>query len=168
MKRGAILLIALMAVILLFAIACGGMPTLETTIKPIPTDTPTPPPPCEEPTLEISTNGDALAFDKDKCVAAAESEVVLVFDNVSSFSQHNWVLVKPGTKDDVAKRGSEAGPDNGYVQPDDPDVIAHTKLADPGEAVEVRFAAPPADTYQFVCTFPGHNLIMFGDFVVTP
>ena len=30
------------------------------------------------------------------------------------------------------------------------------------------FIAPPAGPYQFVCTFPGHNFTMFGDFIVTP
>jgi hypothetical protein len=28
------------------------------------------------------------------------------------------------------------------------------------------FTAPAAGTYQFVCTFPGHNFTMFGDFIV--
>ena len=30
----------------------------------------------------------------------------------------------------------------------------------------VKFTAPSAGTYQFVCTFPGHNFTMFGDFTV--
>ena len=57
---------------------------------------------------------------------------------------------------------------SGWVQPADPDVVAHTALVKPGEEGEVRFTAPPSGTYQFVCTFPGHNFAMFGDFVVTP
>ena len=117
--------------------------------------------------LEISVNGDALAFDKSEFSAGAGSEVVLTFSNVSIINQHNWVIVQPGTKDDVAARGTAAGPDNDWVQPDDPDVIANTKLLDAGATGEVTFAAPPAGTYQFVCTFPGHNFTMFGDFEVT-
>jgi azurin len=123
---------------------------------------------CENPNLEISVKGDILQFDTDGLQVAAGSEVVLCFSNESRLSQHNWVMVKAGTKDDVAKRGLEAGPDNDYVQPEDPDVIAHTRLVNPGETGEVRFTAAPAGTYQFVCTFPGHNFTMFGDFVVTP
>lgn len=126
------------------------------------------PPTCENPTLEVSTKGDALQFDQDRLQVAPGTEVVLCFSNASRLSQHNWVLVKAGTKDDVARRGLEAGPDNDWVQPGDPDVIAHTRLVNPGETGEVRFTAPPAGTYQFVCTFPGHNFTMFGDFVVTP
>jgi len=146
--------------------ACGGTPT--------PTPTPTTkiiithPTPCEGATLEISVKGDTIAFDKDRCETAAGTKVVMVFDNVSGFSQHNWVLVQDGTKDNVAERGTVAGPDNGWVQLEDPDVIAHTKLLGPGESGEVRFTAPKPGSYQFICTFPGHTAVMFGDFVVTP
>ena len=117
--------------------------------------------------LNISVDGDALAFDTSNFKVPAGAEVVLVFDNVSTINQHNWVLVKPGTKDDVAGRGVAAGPANSWIQAGDQDVIAHTSLLDPGTSGEVRFTAPPAGTYQFVCTFPGHNLTLFGDFVVT-
>ena len=142
------------------------------TASPTPT-TPTgeaqpPPPPAPSGGLAISVNGDALEFNKNRLEAAAGSEVVLVFNNVSSINQHNWVVAQAGQKDVVATRGTTAGPDNDWVQPGDPDVIAQSKLLNPGESSEVRFAAPPAGTYQFVCTFPGHNITMFGDFVVTP
>ena len=123
---------------------------------------------CEDPTLEISVKGDLLQFDKDKLQVAAGSEVVLCFGNVASLNQHNWVLVQDGNGNEVAHWGIAPGPDNSWVQPEDPDVIAHTRLANPGETVELRFAAPPAGAYQFVCTVPGHNFTMLGDFGVTP
>jgi azurin len=118
--------------------------------------------------LEISLNGEALQFDQDRLQVAGGDEVILCFKNVSSLSQHNWVLVQDGTKDDVAARGLEAGPDDDWVQPGDPNIVAHTRLVKPGEEGEVRFSAPPTGTYQFVCTFPGHNVTMVGNFVVTP
>ena len=112
--------------------------------------------------------GDTLQFDQNKIKVAAGAEVVLCFSNESSLSQHNWVLVPDGTKDDVAQRGMAAGPDNDWVQPGDPHVIAHTTLVGPGGTGEARFTAPSSGTYQFVCTFPGHNFTMFGEFIVTP
>ncbi len=169
MNRAGPILTALMGAILVFA-ACGGQADTPTP-EPTPTFTPTPPVPkpgCEGPTLEISVNGDVLQFDKDRLGVPAGTKVILCFENVSGVNQHNWVLVKDGTKDDVAARGLKAGPDNDYVQPADPDVIAHTRVLRPGEQGEVRFTGPPAGPYQFVCTFPGHNFTMFGDFVVTP
>jgi azurin len=135
----------------------------------------TTPPPTQAPAasagpsaLEIGVNGDALTFDKDSIEVASGSEVVLAFNNVSGINQHNWVVVQAGTKDAVATRGTGAGPGNDWVQPGDADVVANTKMLLPGESGEVRFTAPAAGTYQFVCTFPGHNFTMFGDFVVTP
>jgi len=128
-----------------------------------------PPPPVSAGGMEISVKGDALEFDRGALPeVVAGTEVVLVFTNASSINQHNWVLVSGGTKDAVASRGTTAGPGQDWLQPDDPDVIAHTKLLFPGENGEVRFTAPPAGAYQFVCTFPGHNATMFGDFVVVP
>ena len=170
------LIIAVLALLAVVGLACGGT-------APTPTPTPTPPPfsgslyhpkppvtgpVCQGPTLEISVNGDALEFDKDRLEAAAGAEGVMCFNNVSSVNQHNWVLVNDGTKDEVAKRGLEAGPENGWLQPGDPDVIANVELLGPGEKGEVHFTPPAAGTYQFVCTFPGHNFTMFGDFMVTP
>ena len=97
-----------------------------------PPECPPPPPPCENPNLEISVKGDALQFDQDRLQVATGTKVALCFNNVSRLNQHNLVLVQDGTKDEVAKRGLEAGPDNDYVQPEDPDVIAHTRLLKPG------------------------------------
>ena len=121
---------------------------------------------CENPNLEIEVKGDVLQFDKDKFEVAAGTDVVLCFSNESRLVQHNWVMVLDGTGNQVAQRGIAAGPDNDYVQAGDPDVIANTRLVNPGEAAEVRFTAPQAGAYQFVCTFPGHNFLMFGEFAV--
>ena len=138
-------------------------PTATTAAPPDTVAAPTP-----GASLAISVDGENLVFDTSNLEVAAGAEVVLTFSNVSTINQHNWVVVLDGTKDDVAGRGTVAGPDNDWVQPGDPDVIGHTELLDPGTSGEVRFAAPPPGTYQFVCTFPGHNFTMFGDFVVTP
>ena len=123
---------------------------------------------CQEPTLEIGVNGDLLQFDKDRLETTAGAEVALCFNNVSGINQHNWVLVRAGTKDAVVDRGIDYS-DNGWLQPGDPDIVTHVPLLKPGQQAQVSFAAPSAGTYQFVCTFPGHNGAgMFGDFVVTP
>ena len=117
-------------------------------------------------TEHISTEGDALKFDSDKFTVSAGETVTLRFDNASTLFQHNWVLVQAGTKDDVAAAGTVAGPNNDWIPVGDERVIAHTKLLDPLENGEVRFTTPPTGIYQFVCTFPGHNFTMFGEFEV--
>ncbi len=133
-----------------------------------PTATPASAPTSGPSPLEIGVNGDTLTFDKEKFEVASGSEVVLVLNNVSVINQHNWVLVQAGTKDDVSTAGATAGPANAWVPPGDDRVIAYTELLNAGATGEVSFTAPAPGTYQFVCTFPGHNITMFGDFVVTP
>jgi azurin len=149
--------------------ATGEIQAPEAT--PPPTQAPSasePPPSSGSGALEISVKGDALEFDKESLEVATGSEVALSFNNISGINQHNLVIVKAGTKDAVATRGTAAGPGADWVQPGDADVIANTKVLDAGAAGDVTFTAPAAGTYQFVCTFPGHNFTMFGDFVVTP
>ncbi len=118
-------------------------------------------------TLHLGVVGDTFEFDTTSYRASSGSEIVLTLDNTSAINQHIWVLVQAGTKDDVAADGAAAGPANDWVPPNDPRILARTGLLDPGESEELRFTAP-AGTYQFVCTFPGHNLTMFGDFEVVP
>ena len=144
-------------------------PTLAPTVAPTDTTTPAPTSPPTDGSvvnLQVSVEGDEELFDISEFKANVGDQVVLVFDNAAETKQHNWVLVKAGTKDDVAARGAAFPVDN-YVDPDDSDIIAHTNLLDPGEKGEVRFTAPSPGTYQFVCTFPLHNDTMFGDFEVT-
>ena len=116
--------------------------------------------------LAIGTDGDALAFTEAALSAASGSSVTVTFNNGSAVNQHNWVLVQNGTKDAVATDGTAAGPGAAWLKPGDERVVASSKLLNPGETEAVTFTAPTAGTYQFVCTFPGHNFTMFGDFTV--
>ncbi len=185
MKRVALLLAGLFVSILVIAAACGcgddnPTPTRRPPDTVAPTSAPaatattapvaTSPPAATSAggvTIDISATGDALSFSTDQLTASAGSEVVLTFSNEARAFEHNWVLVQSGTKDEVATAGLAAGPP--WIPPDDDRIIVYTELLGPGATGEVRFTAPAAGTYQFVCTFPGHNAGgMFGVFEVTP
>jgi azurin len=116
--------------------------------------------------LAVGVVGETLAFDTANITAKSGSEVTITFKNSSANNQHNLVIVQDGTKDEVATDGTTAGPDNDWVAPGDARVVANTPLLAPGASGEVIFTAPAPGTYQFVCTFPGHNFTMFGDFIV--
>ena len=148
MKQATFLVIGLLTTLMFLALACGGD---DATAKPRPratatvvaaattppaaaTAVPTATTPSTAPTeakLEISVKGDALEFDTDSFTVDAGAQVTLTFTNVSTAFQHNWVLTLDGTKDDVAQRGTLHATTD-WVQPDDPDVVAHTKLLDMG------------------------------------
>jgi azurin len=79
-------------------------------------------------------------------------------------SAHNFVLLAKGadlnafTGEAVMAQATEYIPAKLKNQ-----VLANTKLAGPGESVEVSFAAPTAPgVYQFICSFPGHFAMMKG------
>ena len=116
--------------------------------------------------ITVSAVGETLTFDTASISASSGAEVTITFDNPSVNNHHNLVIVENGTKDAVATDGTAAGPANNWVAPGDDRVIANTALLAPGASGEVTFIAPAPGTYQFVCTFPGHNFTMFGDFIV--
>ena len=188
-----ILVLATTLVITVVGLACGGgntesptavptatqppAPTATSKPAPVPTATtePTSTPTTTETTSAGSVNltigsaaSDDLVFDSQSMTAQTGSQVELTFNNNAVNQQHNWVLVQNGTKDQVATAGLAAGQDNNWVAPSDTNVVANAPLLAAGESASVSFVAPAAGTYQFVCTFPGHNMTMFGTFEVTP
>jgi azurin len=75
---------------------------------------------------------------------------------------HNWVLVKPGTADGVAADGIAAGEANDYLKANDDRVLAHAKMVKGGDSSSATFDAPAAGAYDYICTFPGHAVLMKG------
>jgi azurin len=105
-----------------------------------------------------------MAYDKTTLEAKAGSTVKLTLKNnaTSPAMVHDFVLVKPGTENEIGAAGIAAGPAKDYV-PDSPNVLAHTKLLKPGESDTITFTAPsePGD-YPYICTYPGHYAVMKG------
>ena len=132
--------------------------THDTEPEPLPEYSPT--------ELGISVVSDALEFDATRLTASANSEVTLTFHNASTVYQHNWVLVRSGDRESVVEDGLAAGEENGWIAPGDEQILAQIKLLGPGETEEVRFSLEPG-LYEYVCTFPAHNLTMLGDLEAT-
>jgi len=82
---------------------------------------------------------------------------------------HNWVLSKTADMAGVATDGMAAGLDKNYLKDGDTRIIAHTKIIGAGEKDSVTFDVSklnPAESYEFFCTFPGHNSMMKGAVVL--
>lgn len=116
--------------------------------------------------LEIGSKGEELLFDKDTLSAPAGSKITLIFKNNSTALEHNWVLIKPGANDQVANDGLAAGEAKGYLKENDPNVIAHTKMLKAGESDTITFDAPAKGQYPYICTFPGHHVLMKGTLTI--
>ncbi len=163
-------------------IACGKSPAPQQNPAPAPQPTvvqaPTAPQPSvapvpPKPTLEVklASVGNSMAFDITSLTASAGQPVHVLFTNKSNMSTmgHNWALVKPGTEASVALKGLQRGEKAGYVDVTDHDMLAFTPMAKAGETTEVTFNAPDEPgVYPYICTFPGHYMMMKGKLTVTP
>lgn len=127
--------------------ATAGGPVQEVLLKPDPTQ--------------------PFGYDQKSFTVKSGVTVRLTFENVSPIPQpHNWVLGKPGSKDKLiassttyATNPQAAG--RGFVM-DDPDIITATKLLQPTEKQTIEFVAGPPGEYPYLCTFPGHAMLMNG------
>jgi azurin len=127
--------------------------------------------------LELKPSPNAatpLSYDKAEltCKAGAKVKVTMNNNGGAVPQPHNFVLCKVGTDSKVMAAAmtmltDPKGMEKSYV-PESPDILAHTKFAQPGQAESVEFTAPmdPGD-YPFFCTFPGHAALMKGVLKVT-
>jgi azurin len=121
--------------------------------------------------LEIAGN-DAMQFDKKELTVAADcTQVELTLTHSGKLPAaamgHNWVLVKTADVTTVANAGMSAGLANNYLAAGDAHVIASTKVIGGGQSTSVTFSTAKltkGGDYSYMCTFPGHYVIMKGAF----
>jgi azurin len=119
--------------------------------------------------LEIQTAA-GMQFAQKELHAKAGERISLKFENGDAMP-HNWVLVKPGTAEAVGGLADRliTEPDamsRSYV-PDSPDILCHTRILDPLKSMTIHFNAPAQPgRYPYMCTFPGHWVLMRGVLVV--
>lgn len=118
--------------------------------------------------IELSSVGNEMKYDKTALTVPAGALVHLTLKNTSTMDTmpHNFVVVKTGTEAQVALDGLMKAPDAGYVVPG-PDVYTSSPLALPGKTIEYTFTAPPPGKYPYICTVPGHYLLMKGVLTTT-
>lgn len=181
MKTLRIFMIAFMAVAL--STACGDKKT--ETASPAP-DAPTaieeavteaepeeaPEPVAKDGVTQVTITGnDQMKYDLKTITVKAGEKVELTLKHVGKMAKnvmgHNWVLVQPDT--DLGKLGvaSAGAVDTDYIPEAYKDqIIVFTKMLGGGESDVITFDAPEPGTYIFLCTFPGHHVMMRGEFIV--
>jgi azurin len=122
--------------------------------------------------VHIASVPERMLFDVKKFTVKPSQPVKLVFSNPDAM-QHNLVIVKPGALEEVGTAGNEMAKDPEGIKrdfvPTSDKVLHATKLIDPQSSAILRFKAPTvAGSYPYVCTFPGHWVIMNGVMEVTP
>jgi azurin len=107
-----------------------------------------------------------LQFVQKQLTAKAGEKLSIVFKN-PDVVPHNWLLAKPGS---LQKLGDKCnlmitdpqGLAKHYV-PDSKDVLVYTDMTNPKESFTIHFTAPQEKgDYPYLCTFPGHWMVMNG------
>ena len=116
--------------------------------------------------VDISCLPERMMFTVTAFTVKAGKPVKLTLENPTA-TPHNLVIVEPGAAAEVGMAGNQMATDpNGaskHFVPDSPKVLFATKLLDPDTSETLRFIAPkePGE-YPYICTFPGHWIIMRG------
>ena len=120
--------------------------------------------PLEEFTIRAVGNTMAeMKYDVEKITVKEGSKVkiTLINEGIDVAMQHNILFVNFGKRKDLAAKAVQAGADKNYI-PQDPNLIAASDMAKPGETVVLEFDAPKKGNYEFFCSYPGHSMMMRG------
>ncbi len=109
---------------------------------------------------------DGLRFEPPRFEAKPGEELVLEIENGDTTDMaHNFLLLKPGTREDVVTQAlalADRGTARDWV-PEHPAVLLHTKLLEANKVSTLKLNAPATEgIYPYVCTFPGHGMVMYG------
>ncbi len=122
----------------------------------------------------VHTVHEQLRFDTTRITVQAGRPFEVIFENDDGMP-HNFVIVPPGRHAEIGNAAMTMTPDKldkqgrAYLPPAyEREILAATRLLEPGqkETLKVKAPAKPGD-YEFVCTFPGHALVMWGTLTVT-
>lgn len=123
------------------------------------------------PRAEINIGVAQLHYDTASFTVAPGAEVAITFENNDELA-HNLVVCRGGedawkTLADAALKLGEAGEAKGWL-PESDLILSATRMLKPHEKQTITFVAPDSEgIYPYVCTFPGHALVMQGQMVVT-
>jgi len=122
----------------------------------------------------VHTVHEQLRYDTTKLEVKAGKQFEVMFENDDGMP-HNFVIVPPGKHLEIGNAAMTMTPDKldkqgrAFIPTKfEKDILAATKLLEPGQKETIKMRAPsqPGE-YEFVCTFPGHAIIMWGTLSVT-
>ena len=105
-----------------------------------------------------------LQFDLVRFHVKPGEKVKLIFSNSDDMS-HNLLITKPESRLEIVNEAlqlGEKGPSMDYI-PKSASVLWSIPVVNPNQTQTLIFIAPQQPgVYPYVCTLPGHGLIMFG------
>ena len=114
--------------------------------------------------------GKNLSYSTRELRAKAGEAIALTLVN-PDVVPHNWALTQPGKLSSVGAEANKLVADpEGMVRqyvPQTSEVICYTDVVDPLDQATIYFKTPnQPGRYPFLCTFPGHWMVMNGELIV--
>ncbi len=120
----------------------------------------------------LRTVREQMRYDTPRLVVEAGKPFEIILEN-DDFMPHNLVVVKPGARELVGVVSDMMQPTQLDSQgrafvPANPGILGATRLVEPGQNARLKMVAPQTEgDHEYVCTFPGHWPVMWGQLVVT-
>ncbi|MGV8879615.1 MAG: plastocyanin/azurin family copper-binding protein [Sphingobacteriaceae bacterium] len=105
-----------------------------------------------------------LKYNISSITAKAGAKIKLTFNNTDDML-HNVVITIPGAIDEIGVMALNMGLNGEMLSfiPKSEKILHHTLLLQPGKSETIYFTAPiQPGNYSYVCTYPGHYLVMRG------
>lgn len=124
------------------------------------------------PVYVIRTVHEEMRYDTPRIVVPVNKPIELIFENADAMP-HNLVVVQPGARERVATAALALPPEHrdgagrAWV-PESREILASTHLLEPGRTETLKLKPIEQEgVYEYVCTFPGHWTLMWGQLIVT-
>jgi azurin len=115
---------------------------------------------------------EGMRYDTPRIVVPAGKAFEIIFEN-PDVMPHNLVVVEPGARQRIGTAAMALPPENmdrsgrAWV-PESREILGATKLLETGQSETLRLRPIREEgVYEYVCTFPGHWTVMYGQLVVT-
>ncbi len=123
--------------------------------------------------VQMSTIHERMQFTITEFKVKAGAPVKLILENPDA-TPHNLLIVKPGSEDEIGQAANQMATVPGAFEkmdfvPKSEKILHATKMLKQGESDTLRFHAPKEPgRYPYICSFPGHYLVMRGVMIVDP
>ena len=118
----------------------------------------------------LKTIREQMRYDLSRLVVEAGKPFEIILQN-DDFMPHNLVITQPGAREEVGLQAQTMQPnpdkDGRVYVPKNKKIIAASKLLEAGQVETLKLTAPSAPgDYDYLCTYPEHWKVMFGQLVV--
>ena len=121
--------------------------------------------------IRMSTIHERMQFTMATFKVKTGEPVKLILENPDA-TPHNLLIVEPGSEDEIGQAANQMATVPGAFEkmdfvPKSEKILQATKMLKQGETDTLRFHAPKEPgKYPYICSFPGHYLVMRGVMVV--